>query len=287
VRLRKSVFFEFPFRSCHRRNDSHLFCCTEEYPEFVEKTRAMSRIYSQRNRDKLKRQIEELEAWKAQLEREQDELLETRKNYKRRLADTEEENEALRRKLIEHAEHDVRLLEQRNLVQRQQLQEELLLSNGSSLLGQGVPTGTMGSGGMLRGVDIGIRGGAGSRHEAVLPPVYGRMDPPARWSPQHFAATSPPSVARMFPQYYPQNIFRPSPARVLGTSLPDATGMSYQSQIQPQLPVFYGQTGTMAALYQQPTRSRGMSLDCTIHEEKGQPPTSRSPKTSKKKRTKK
>jgi hypothetical protein len=249
----------------------------------------MSRLYSQRNRDKLKKQIEELQAWQAQLELEQDELLETRKNYKRRLADTEMENEALRQKLIEHKENDVRLLEERNLVHRQQLREELLLSPGSSLPGQVVPRDTVGSGGMLRGVDIGIGSAVGSLHQPALPPVYGGMNPAALLRPQQFvsaAVNSFSSVAPSLPQYCPPNLLRPSPAIMSGTSLPNETTMTNQSQLQPNLPVFFGDAGTMAAVRQQHMRSRGICLDRATNDEKGRHSTSRSRKGSKNKRPK-
>jgi hypothetical protein len=261
-------------------SDCNIFCGVEEYPEFVEKTRAMSRFYSQRNRDKLKSQIEKLQDWKAELEREQDELLETRKKYKRRLADTEAENEVLRLKLIEQKEQDVRLLEQRNLVHRQQLREELLMSDGRSLMGQGVRSGYVGSDRLLRGAGIGLGGGVGILHQAGFPPIYTDMNPPMRSTPQQFLgahAHSFPSVARSLPQACPPNLLRPFPSNMLGTSLPNETPMSSHLQRQAYNPVLCGDTSTMAALRQQRLRSRGLSLDRSTCDEGGQHSTSRSP----------
>lgn len=256
----------------------------------------MSRIYSQRNRDKQKRQIKELQELKANLEGEQDELIETRKNFKRRLADMEVENEALRRQLIEQKERDVRLLEQRNLAQRQQLREELLMSEPDRpVMGQGLQIRSMGSGGLMSGFGVGMGGRVGSLHQGLPPPVYPEVFPPVRWPPSHFASspTRPyRSVAPSLPDYYPPNLTQPSPPSMPGTSLPSAaspTTMTDQSQRSQQLPVYHGDTTTMAALRQQNMllTSRRRGFDGSTHDEKEPDAGPSSRKRSKRKKVEK
>ncbi|KAG7344414.1 hypothetical protein IV203_022422 [Nitzschia inconspicua] len=200
-----------------KRSRIRLRDVEDEYPEFVEKTRAMSRLYSQRNRDKQKKQIEELQAWKDKLEEEQYDLLRTRKDYKQRLSTTEEENEALRKQLIEQRERDVRLLEQRNLVHMQHLKEELLLTEtaGRSLIGQ--PGGGMGSrmtGGFVTG-RMGSHVDSIGMHQSTMQPLVAGISTADRWPSSHrqLAASSHPhaSMARHLPEYYPPNTMRPYP----------------------------------------------------------------------------
>lgn len=63
--------------------------------ESLQKSRAQSRLYSQRNRDKQRRQIEELQGLQLELETERSSLIMLNRNYHERLLAAKAENEAL------------------------------------------------------------------------------------------------------------------------------------------------------------------------------------------------
>jgi hypothetical protein len=269
----------------------------DEYPEFVEKTRAMSRIYSQRNRDKQKRQIEDLQELVARMQDDQHGLLEKRKDFKQRLADIENENEVLRKQIIEQRQRDVMLLEQRNLAQRRQLQQDLLLSETvgrSTMMGhQGFPGAARGSG-MLGGYNsMGMSSSAGGyHHQGMLPPIVPAAGPPGRWNtPQQLAGVNIyPSVARNMPEYYPPNLQRPSLASMIGPSTA-ATSALTSFMVDPthpgQLPIFQTDSTTMAALRLHSPRRESVSMSVSSRYDEKEGPDLPTKRSKKKKRQKK
>ncbi len=97
----------------------------------------MSRLYSQRNRDKQKRQIEELEALKAQLEDEQKSLRSSNRVYHLSLFQAEEENQLLRRQLLERTQQVELRRRQMSFFHMRRLQEEGIMS--TRLMGSRIP----------------------------------------------------------------------------------------------------------------------------------------------------
>jgi len=81
-------------------NDSAAHAPGDETGSTLERSRAMSRIYSQRNRDKQKRQIQDLTEAKIQLDRENSSLRMMQQDFVARLRAAKAEGEMLKRQLL-------------------------------------------------------------------------------------------------------------------------------------------------------------------------------------------
>jgi hypothetical protein len=82
------------------------------YHEYLEKTRAMSRLYSQRNRDKTKNQIDELTELKDNCEKERTSLRLTNQEIKEKLLAAHAENMLLRRQIQQRRREEFLLQQQ-------------------------------------------------------------------------------------------------------------------------------------------------------------------------------